>query len=120
MPSWLNWEISDDEGTNPLGQPGEFEFNVEYDFDPGDPGYMYDRNGDGYPGYPPTVTITGAVCKSVCVGEEKERQPTKEEETALSEWFWVVLDKRPEIRDQMEEHGREQMTFEPDCDDWYD
>ena len=40
MTSWLDWGISDEEGTNPLGKPGDFEFAIAYDFDPGDPGYL--------------------------------------------------------------------------------
>lgn len=120
MTSWLNWELNDEEGTNPLGQPGDFEFNVEYEFDPGDPGYAYDSNGDGYPGYGPSVTLTNSVCKTVCVGAEKKRPPTAEEAAELANWFWTVLDSKPEIRDQMETRGLEQMAFEPECDDLYD
>ena len=65
MTSWLDWGISDEEGTNPLGKPGDFEFAIAYDFDPGDPGYLYDKNGDGCPGYPATVTLTDSTCKSL-------------------------------------------------------
>lgn len=120
MTSWLNWELNDDEGTNPFGSPGDFEFNVEYEFDPGDPGYMYDANGDGYPGYPAGVDLTNAVCTQVQVANEQKRVPTTEEAKKLVEWFWTVLDKKPQIRDQIETHGLEQMSFEPECDDRYD
>lgn len=117
MTSWIDWEINDDEGINPLGRPGDFEFNVEYEFDPGDSGYMYDANGDGYPGYPAGVELTNAVCTRVHVEDEQKRAPTPEEAKELANWFWTVLDKKPGIRDQIETHGLEQMSFEPECDD---
>jgi len=118
--SWMDWEISDDEGSNPFGVPGEFEFNVEYDFDPGDPGCQYDSNGDGYPPYPPNVTLSHAVCKRMTLENLGQKVPTQEEVAKLTDWFWTVLDKRPGIRDQMEEFGVEQMAFEPDDDGRYD
>lgn len=117
MTSWLDWEISDDEGDNPFGKPGDFEFNIEYEFDPGDPGYMYDSNGDGYPGYQAHVTLVDAVCKKIHIVDQEKRTPNPEEAKELIRWFWTVLDKKPQIRDQLEERGLEQMTLEPDYDD---
>lgn len=117
MTSWIDWEINDDEGTNPLGRPGCFSFNVEYEFDPGDPGYMYDANGDGYPGYPPGVDLVSAMCTQVHVDGEHKRTPNPTETEELAIWFWTVLDKKSEIRDQIETHGLEQMSFEAECDD---
>ena len=117
MTSWIDWELNDDEATNPLGQAGDFTFNVEYEFDPGDPGYMYDANGDGYPGYAACVDLTGAVCTQVHIDAEQKRAPTPEEAERLANWFWTVLDKNPKIRDQIETQGLEQMSFEAECDD---
>ena len=117
MTSWISWEISDNDGTNPLEKPGDFEFRIAYDFDPGDRGCMYDSNGDGYPGYEASVTLTDAVCETVSVVDEKKRPPTHEEAKALADWFWTELDRHPEIRDQIQTSGLEQMSFEPDCDD---
>ena len=117
MTSWLDWEISDEDGDNPLGQPADFEFNVEYDFDPGARGNEYDSYSDGYSGHQANVTLTNAVCKKLRVGDQKQRTPTPDELVALSGWFWFVLDKHPEIRDQIEERGLEQMSIEPDYDD---
>jgi hypothetical protein len=119
MTSWLRWELNDDDGDNPTGAPGDFEFEVEYDFDPGDPGYQYDSNGDGYPGHAANVTLGNVVCKKMRI-DNIYREPTLEEKQQLSAWFWTVLDKKPKIRDQIETLGLEQMSFEPDCDDVYD
>ena len=45
------------------------EVELEYDLTvtvwPPEPKVMYDRNGDGYPGSPPDVEVTEAVCTSV-------------------------------------------------------
>jgi len=115
MTSWINWEISDNDGTNPLEKPGDFEFRIEYDFEPGDPGCMYDSNGDGYPGHDASVTLTNAICEALqCVGDEKKRAPTHEEAKALADWFWTELDRHPEIADQIQTFGLEQMSFEPE------
>jgi hypothetical protein len=117
MTSWLDWDISDNDGTNPLGQPADFEFRIEYDYDPGDPGYMYDSNGDGYPASNPAITLTSATCATVCVENEQKRVPTQDEARAIADWFWTELDRRPEIRDQIRTFGFEQMELEPDWDD---
>jgi len=115
MTSWINWEISDNDGTNPLEKPGDFEFRIEYDFEPGDPGCMYDSNGDGYPGHDASVTLTNAICEALqCVGDENKRAPTHEEAKALADWFWTELDRHPEIADQIQTFGLEQMSFEPE------
>jgi hypothetical protein len=115
MTSWINLEISDNDGTNPLEKPGDFEFRIEYDFEPGDPGCMYDSNGDGYPGHDASVTLTDAICEALqCVGDEKKRAPTHEEAKALADWFWTELDRHPEIADQIQTFGLEQMSFEPE------
>lgn len=119
MTSWLRWEINDDDGENPTGAPGDFEFEVEYDFDPGDPGYQYDNNGDGYPGHAASVTLFNAVCKKIRTATTQCELSVKEKEQ-LAAWFWEVLDKNPEIRHQIETLGLEQMSFEHDWDDVYD
>lgn len=100
MPSWINWEIHDNEGTNPLALPGSFEFCVEYDFDPGNSGFITAG----------AVSLTKSVCKNIRFGPFS-RVPTKEEMIALSGWFWDVLDKQPDIRYQIESNGAEQMSF---------
>lgn len=119
MTSWMRWELNDTDGNNPTGAPGDFEFEIEYDFDPGDPGYQYNNNGDGYPGHGANVTLCHAVCKRIYTGDTK-RNPSPEEKEQLSAWFWDVLDKNSQIRHQIETLGFEQMSFEPDWDDVYD
>lgn len=118
MTSWLNWELEDEDGDNPVLSAGAFEFTIEYDFEPPDPGYMYDSNGDGYPGHDASITITNAVCKNLreTIGGTW-RVPSPEEAVALSDWFWTVLDKQPKIRHEIEQSGIEQMMLEPDYDD---
>lgn len=108
MTSWMNWELADDVGENPIGVPAEFEFSIEYDFDPGD---TYTCNKNKYPDYPATVTLTKATCKKICAEYGQPRLPTQNEIDDLTQWFWSVLDKNQEIRDQIETFGLEQMSF---------
>lgn len=120
MTNWIQWAIDDEDGENPLGKPGEFEFNVAFDYDPGDPGYMYDANGDGYPGHPPNATITGAECIVIRLEELPQRPPTEKENKMLEDWFLNVLDHDKKLCQQIEACGLDQMCVEPDCDDWDD
>lgn len=118
MTNWIQWEIDDENGENPLGTPGEFEFNVAFDYDPGDPGYEYDANGDGYPGHPPNATITGATCTTVKLETLPQRTPTTNEIPLLEDWFLSVIDHDRKLRQQIEACGLDQMCVEPDYDDW--
>jgi predicted Abi (CAAX) family protease len=61
------------------------------------------------------VTLTDAICEALqCIGDEKKRAPTHEEAKALADWFWTELDRHPEIADQIQTFGLEQMSFEPE------
>ena len=93
MTNWVQWDIDDEYGENPLGKPGEFAFNVEFEYDPGDPGYAYDHNGDGYPEYLPSATVSGAECKQIKLTDLPVRVPTKEEIKLLEDWFLSLLNK---------------------------
>ena len=117
MTNWIPWDIEDWDGKNPLGKPGQFAFNVAFDYDPGDPGYLYDRNGDGYPGHSPSAAITGADCTEVQLEELPARAPAKEELEPLENWFLSVLSDNPKLRRQIEMCGLDQMCVEPDYDD---
>lgn len=120
MTNWIPWDIDDEHGENPLGQPGEFAFNVEFDYDPGDPGYDYDYNGDGYPGHAPSATVSGAECKEIKLADLPVRSPTAEEIKLLEDWFLSMLDTDKKLRRQIEACGLDQMCIEPDYDDWDD
>jgi hypothetical protein len=120
MTVWVSWEIEDEDGENPLEKPGEFDFNVELDYDPGDPGYQYDRNGDGYPGYPPKAVIVDAKCLAVRLEKLPSRAPTVEETKMLAEWFLSILNDNKKLCRQIEECGLDQMCVEQDYDDWDD
>ncbi len=100
MTCWLNFEINDEHGKNPLELPGNFEFAVEYDFKLGK------FEDDVYP----NVTLTNATCKNIYNGL-LQRAPAPHEKTTLSQWFWAVLDKNPEIYDHITELAAEQMSF---------
>lgn len=100
MTCWLNWEIHDEQGTNPLGVPGNFEFRVAFDFDPGNFGNSATD----------AVTLTDSVCKVILTRSHRMR-PAQYEVNALTNWFWAVLDKNPEIRDHIATFAAEQMSF---------
>lgn len=119
MTNWIEWEIDDPDGENPLGLPGEFCFNVAFDYDPGEPTVMYTPNGDGSPGYPPTASITGAQCKFFKLEglHTKMQPPTREEDAPLSDWFMSLLDNDSKLRRQIEACGLDQMCVEPYYDD---
>ena len=119
MTNWIQWEIDDSEGENPFGVPGEFEFNVAFDYDPGEPAIMYTPNGDGEPGYPPHTSITGAQCKLFKLDglHTQPQPPTHEEDAMICDWFMSLLDNDTKLKRQIEECGLDQMYVEPDYDD---
>jgi hypothetical protein len=119
MTNWIQWEIDDADGENPFGVPGEFEFNVDFDYDPGDPVVMYTPNGDGSPGYPPHTSITGAQCTFFKLDglHTQPQPPTHEEDVMICDWFMSLLDSDKKLRRQIEECGLDQMYVEPDYDD---
>lgn len=119
MTNWIQWEIDDPDGENPLGVPGEFEFEVEFDYDPGEPTILYTPNGDGSPGYPPHASVAAARCKSLKLNDadEQMRVPTREENESISAWFMAVLDSDQKLKRQIEACGLDLMCLEPDYDD---
>lgn len=120
--NWIQWEIEDADGDNPFGVPGEFEFNIEFDYDPGEPTILYTPNGDGSPGYPPQTSITGAQCTSFKLdGLHTEMQsPSREEDETISAWFMTLLDNDRKLKRQIEACGLDQMYVGSDDDDWDD
>lgn len=122
MTNMIQWEIEDSNGENPFGVPGEFEFDVEFDYDPGEPEILYTPNGDGSPGYPPCATITGAQCRRIKLDglHVQPQSPTNDENTAISNWFMALLDSDQKLKRQIEACGLDQMYVEPDYDDWDD
>jgi len=120
MSNWLQWDIEDERGENPTGKPGEFAFSLEFDYDPGDPGCIRDQNGDGFPGYQPSVSVARATCKEIKLYDEETRPPAQNEIKPLEDWFMSVIEDDAKLRRQIELCGLDQMCVEPDCDDVYD
>lgn len=122
MTNWIQWEIDDPDGENPFGVPGEFEFNVEFDYDPGEPTTAYTLESEGSPGYPPQASVTGAQCTLFKLdGLHTDAQPpTQEENESISDWFLTLLDNDQRLKRQIEACGLDQMYIEPDVDDWDD
>ncbi|WP_353208437.1 hypothetical protein [Sphingorhabdus sp.] len=118
MTSTIVWEIEDDKGENDTGKPACIEFNIDFSVDPADPGYMYDSNGDGYPGHDASVNIGECTCVQVQFdGEEKSREPTAEEAATLANWFSHWLNTQPKEREQIETAALELAVtddYEPD------
>ena len=113
MTNWIQWDIDDEHGENPLGKPGSFEFNVEFDYDPGEP-------SDTYFAEQPNATITGAECKILQLEAAPKRQPTKDEIKMLEKWFLSLISIDGKLCQQIEQCGLDQMCVEPDYDDWDD
>jgi hypothetical protein len=115
---YLTWEIEDDEGQNPLGEPGSFEFHLDCDVTPGDPGYLYNHNGDGYPGYAPAVEIVSVTCTRLATDADPSgRKPTEDEQNALSYWFYLWVDTHACDRESIEKQALEYACVAPDYDD---
>jgi hypothetical protein len=120
--NWIPWEIDDPAGENPFGVPGEFEFNVEFDYDPGEPTILSTLENEGSPGYPPQTTVTGAQCIGFKLsGEHAEMQsPTCDENEKIAVWFMALLDDNRKLKRQIEACGLDQMYVESDDVDWDD
>lgn len=117
MSSWVDWNIDDEYGDNPTGKPGAFEFRIGYYIEPGEPMVLYTPNGDGHPGYPPTVILEGVDCVRVQFDNEPSRAPTKDEDVALSDWCQQYLEARPSELAELENRAFEYSYIEPDYDD---
>lgn len=120
MTNWIQWEIADDDAENPLGKPGQFEFNVAFDYDPGDPDCVYDASLSERASCSPAAVITGAECTHIKLNAAPERAPTKEETPLLEDWFLAVINTDKKLRQQIEACGLDQMCVEPDYDDDWD
>lgn len=122
MSNWIQWEIDDPDGENPFGVPGYFEFNVEFDYDPGEPTIMRVPGDDFAPDCIPQTQVTGARCISFKLeGLHTEMQtPTQEEDKTISAWFLELLDNDQKLKRQIEVCGLDQMYVEPHYDDWDD
>lgn len=117
MNVYLNWQIDDDEGTNPTNTPGWFDFRLECEIEPGDPGYLYNANGDGYPGHGPSVEVVGVTCDRVHLEGEEIRKPTEDEDTSLSYWFLGRIESNVTELEHIKEQAFEYADVEPDYDD---
>jgi hypothetical protein len=115
----LDWEHEDHTGTNPLGKPGTLWFDIEFEFEPGSAPTFYTANGDGDPGYPPSVTFTNTCCTGVDFfnDEPVPRSPTAKEKAVLDQWFLDELYKNAKLRRHAEEACADLVDFEPDFDD---
>lgn len=118
MSSCVHWTIEDNYGDNPTTRVGDFEFRIWYEIEPGCSDVMYAANGDGDPGYPPSVNLTGADCTEVYFEDEQERRaPNEKEKTLLDDWCLAYLDTRPSERSAVENMALEYSYIEPDYDD---
>jgi hypothetical protein len=115
----LAWDYEDHEGTNPLGKQGTLWFDIEFEFEPGSAPTFYTANGDGDPGYPPSVTFTNTCCTEVEFFEEERpsRPPTEEEKAVFDPWFLDELYKDAKLRQQVEAMCADLINFESEFDD---
>ncbi len=86
------------------------EMVVGVDADPGEPMVMYDRNGDGYPGSPPTIEITDVRVSSYTTETYAlNRSESNEEIFKLIDIFTLDLLTR-EHYDDVEERVFEELS----------
>jgi hypothetical protein len=118
MSSCLHWAIEDEQGDNPTTRAGDFEFRVWYEINPGCSGVMYTSNGDGDPGYPPSVNLISADCTEVYFEDEQQRRPpTEKENELLGEWCLTYLDTDAKEHSAVCDRALEYSYIEPDYDD---
>ena len=117
MTSWIPWDIDDDTGDNPLKIPAEFEFSLEFEYDPGNPAAEYLTLDDDDSGCPPSVRVVGAACKTIKTADALSRVPTAYELDMLEDWFMSRLTTDKNLCQQIQECGLDQMCVEPYFDD---
>lgn len=114
MTSWMPWDIYTSDGDNPLKVPAEFEFNLEFEYDPGEPEFgEYGEYNSGQP----SVRVIGAACKTIKVVDSNMRVPTAYELDMLEDWFMSKINDDENLRRQISEYGIDQMCVEPYSDD---
>lgn len=106
MTAWVFIDLAPNTD-NPLGIEAEFTFQVEYDYDPGEPGEFV----------PPEVAILRATCQTVCPVNGLPRPPTRQEANMLEDWFLTRLQDDEDLRQQIENCGLDQMCVEPQSDE---
>ena len=75
----MDWSLENKDGV-------EVDFEVEYDVDTGEKMIRYTRNGDGYPGSPPSAEITNIKDIEEQLGRElTDAEVESIEEAALEE-----------------------------------
>lgn len=110
MSSCVFWSTDDEDGDNPTGVAGNFEFRIWYEIDYGDEDFLQE----------PSMEITAIDCVEVQFEDEEARSPTAEEDIALSDWLETSLNSN-----NTDIQGIEHMAFEysyVDCPaaDWLD
>ena len=111
MTSWMPWDVYAPDGDNPLKVPAAFEFNLEFEYDPGD------IDDNSYEPSPPSVRVVGAECKTIKAADASTRVPTAYELDMLEDWFMHRINDDANLYQQILEYGLDQMCVEPYSDD---
>jgi hypothetical protein len=106
----IAFTVEDEDGQNPTGKLGSFDFDLDFEITAADPGYMYDSNGDGYPGHPATAELVTASCRRVWLEDEEPRQPTAEEQTVFTNWFFTWLADNPDVENDLCDNALEEVA----------
>jgi hypothetical protein len=108
--SCLFWTAVDEDGTNPVGNAGAFEFRIWYEVDFGDEDFMTE----------PSIEITNVDCVVVQFDGEDSRTPTVDEDIELSEWLESELNSNVSDMKGVEHLAFEYSYIEHDQVDWVD
>lgn len=110
MSNCLLWTTVDEDGTNPVGHAGAFEFRIWYDVDFGDDDFMT----------APSIEITNVDCVDVQFEGEESRAPTIDEDIELSEWLESELNSSVSDMQGVEHMAFEYAYIDTDAVDWLD
>lgn len=103
MSHWIQWDIDDPNGENPLTEPATFDFNFRFEYDPGDEEQSA------------SATILGADCTTISFDNNISRPPTAAENKQLEQWVLGVLAADARWREQVEACCVDQMCFSDDA-----
>jgi hypothetical protein len=111
--SCVPWNFADNDGLNPTGVPGDFDFNVWYELEYLPPGQaIYDT---------PDFEIVGVTCPYVQFdNESRRRRPFAVEHAQLCDWFSSYIDSHPDEYEAIKDQAFEYSFVEPDYDDQTD
>lgn len=114
----VTWTVEDSSTSNPLGKSGEFEFEVDFIFEPEEQQVRYDSDLGGYPGSPARAIVSAVCCTHVSLTGEEPREPEKVENKKLQQWFFDWLEQHPKEENALCSRALKLNDPSNDVTDW--